>query len=123
MQSHKGHYECETDCIYYQTSKICAHIVVVALKNGDLDKFIARHSKQGYRVNTTELAQSGLPMSSVGKKKAPRKGVSKQKSAKIKKLCAESDDFSCQLFSVLLLPHQCKISFQCQSMSILLHRL
>ena len=32
--------------------------------------------EQNHLVNTTKLAQSSVPMSSVGKKKAPRKGVS-----------------------------------------------
>ena len=85
MHKHKGHYECEADCIYYHTSKICAHVVAVADKNNELDNVISRHSKQNYTVNTTQLAQSGLPMSSV---EGNRKGVSKQKSAKNKKnLC------------------------------------
>jgi len=43
------------------------------------------------------LAQSGLPLSSVGKKKALTKGVSKQRSAKIKKVCTETDKSSWQL--------------------------
>ena len=102
VQNHKGHYECETDCIYYQTSKVCAHIVAVAIKNGDLDRFITWHKKQDHQINTTKLAQSGLPMSCVGKKKAARKGVSKQKSAKIQKICAESDDASWKLRPALI---------------------
>ena len=67
VQNYKGHSECESDCIYYQTSKVRAHIVVVAIRNGDLDRFIAFHKKLEHQVNTTKLAQSGLPMSSVGK--------------------------------------------------------
>ena len=98
----QGHYECETDCIYYQTSKVCADIVAVAITNGDLDRFITWHKKQDYQINTTRLAQSGLPMSCVGKKKAPRKGISKQKSAKIQKIYAESDDASWKLRPALI---------------------
>ena len=91
---HKGHYECESDCIYYQACKVCAHIVAISIKNGDLTDFLSWHKKQNHQVNTTALAQSDLPLSSVGKKKAPRKGISKQRSAKIKKICAETDDSS-----------------------------
>ena len=94
---HKGHYECESDCIYYQTCKVCQHIVAIAIRSGDLSKFLTWHKKQNHHVNTTHLAQSGLPLSSVGKKKAPRKGISKQKSAKIRKICAEADESSWQL--------------------------
>ena len=79
----KRHYECESDCIYYHTSKVCAHIVAVAMTNGDLQKFIDWHSKQQHGINVTSLAESGLPVSSVGKKASKRKGVSKKKSAKI----------------------------------------
>ena len=101
VHKHKGHYECEADCIYYHTSKICAHVVAVADKNNELDNVISRHSKQNYTVNTTQLAQSGLSMSSVGKKKSNRKGVSKHKSAKIRKICVESDKSSLKLRPVI----------------------
>ena len=97
VRIHKGHYECESDCIYYQTCKVCQHIVAIAIRSGDLSKFLTWHKKQNHHVNTTHLAQSGLPLSSVGKKKVPRKGISKQKSAKIRKICAEADESSWQL--------------------------
>ena len=39
-----------------------------------------------HQVNTTKLVQSGLPMISIGKKKATRKAISKQDT----EICAES---------------------------------
>ena len=92
----KGHYECESNCFYYVTCKVCAHIVAIAKKNGDLDGFISWHKQHNHGINATDLAQSGLPKSSIGKKNAPRKGVSKKKSAKIRKMCADSDESSWQ---------------------------
>ena len=62
---------------------MCAHIVAVAMTNGDLQKLIDWHSKQQHGINVTSLAESGLPVISVGKKASKRKGVSKKKSAKI----------------------------------------
>ena len=122
VQNHKGHYECETDCIYYKTSKVCAHIVAVAIKNGDLDRFITWHKKQDHQINTTRLAQSGLPMSCVGKKKAPRKGMSKQRSAKVQKICAESDDASWTLRPALIANSGTVTTVQNQlSMSVNIH--
>ena len=97
VQIHKGHYECESDCIYYQACKVCAHIVAIAMKNGDLNSFLSWHKKRNHQVNTTAIAQSDLPLTSVGKKKSARKGISKQKSAKIRKICAETDDSSWNL--------------------------
>ena len=97
VQIHKGHYECESDCIYYQACKVCAHIVAIAMKNGDLNSFLSWHKKRNHQVNTTAIAQSDLPLNSVGKKKSARKGISKQKSAKIRKICAETDDSSWNL--------------------------
>ena len=44
--------------------------------------------------NATAIAQSDLPLTSVGKNKSARKGISKQKSVKIRKICAETDDSS-----------------------------
>ena len=90
----KGHYECESDCVYYHTSKVCAHIVAVAKKNEDLEKFIAWHKKQLHGVNVTSLAESGLAKSSIGKKASKRKGVSKAKSAKISKVIANASEHS-----------------------------
>ena len=122
VQNHKGHYECETDCIYYKTSKVCAHIVAVAIKNGDLDRFITWHKKQDHQINTTRLAQSGLPMSCVGKKKVPRKGMSKQRSAKVQKICAESDDASWTLRPALIANSGTVTTVQNQlSMSVNIH--
>ena len=97
VQIHKGHYECESDCIYYQSCKVCAHIVAVAKKNGDLDSFLSWYNKRNHQVNTTAIAQNDLPLASVGKKKAPRKGISKQKGAKIRKICVETDSTSWSL--------------------------
>jgi len=120
VQNHKGHYECEADCIYYHSTKVCAHVVAVALKNNDLDKVIAWHSKQNHHVNTTQLAQSGLPMSSVGKKRVSRKGVTKQKSAKIKKMCAESDESSWKLRPAMISSTATSVQNQL-SMSVNIH--
>lgn len=96
----KGHYECESDCIHYHTSKICSHTVAIARRNGELDGIISWHKKH-HVTNATELAQSGLPMGSVGKKKAKHKGVSKKVSTKIQKLCATADESSWQLRAAL----------------------
>lgn len=90
----KGHYECESDCIYYHTSKVCAHIVAVAKTNGDLEKFVGWHKKRQHGVNVTNLAESGLPKSCIGKKTSTRKGVSKKKSAKISKVIARASESS-----------------------------
>ena len=45
VQIHKGHYECESDCIYYQACKVCAHIVAIVMKSGDLNSFLSWHKK------------------------------------------------------------------------------
>ena len=78
----KGHYECDQDCFYFQMCKICAHIVSIANRNGDLPKFIEWFKKQNHGVNATAIAQAGIPLSSVGKKGGKRKGVSKNTSHK-----------------------------------------
>ena len=51
----------------------------------------ARHG-----INATALAQVGFPKVSISKKQATRKGVTKKKSAKLSKLCAEVDESSWQ---------------------------
>ena len=87
----KGHhYQCENDCFYFQTCKVCPHIIALAHRNGNLDEFISWHMGQKYSINTTTVAESGLPKGSIGKKTAQRKGVSKKKSAKIRKVCENS---------------------------------
>ena len=122
MQIHKGHYECESDCIYYQACKVCAHIVAIAMKNGDLNSFLSWHKKRNHQVNTTAIAQSDLPLTSVGKKKSARKGISKQKSAKIRKICAETDDSSWNLRPALAnattVQNQLAMSVNVQSSSL-----
>ena len=61
-------------------------------------------------------------MSCVGKKKAPRKGISKQKSAKIQKICAESDDASWKLRPALIGNSGAATTVQNQlSMSVNIH--
>ena len=62
----KGHYECDQDCFYFQTCQVCAHIVSVADRNGDLPKFIEWFKKHNHGVNATAIAQAGLPLSSIG---------------------------------------------------------
>ena len=96
VRIHQGHYECEADCTYFQTCKVCAHVVATAQRNGDLEDVITWHKRQDHGINATALAQTGLPKAAIGKKQATRKGVSKKKSAKIRKLCAEVDESSWQ---------------------------
>ena len=105
VRVHQGHYKCESDRTYFQTCKVCAHVVATAQKNGDLEKVIAWHKRQGHSINATTLAQTGLPKASIGKKQATRKGVSKKKSAKIRKLCAEGDESSWQPRAALSATH------------------
>ncbi len=61
----KGHYECDQDCFYFQTCKVCAHIVAIANRNNDLSKFIEWYKKQNHGINATTVAQIGLPLSLV----------------------------------------------------------
>ena len=61
-------------------------------------------------------------MSCVGKKKALRKGMSKQRSAKVQKICAESDDASWTLRPALIANSGTATTVQNQlSMSVNIH--
>ena len=100
MHIHQGHYKCESECTYFQTCKVCAHVVAVAQRNGDLEKVIAWHKRQDHGIDATALAQVGLPKASIGKKQATKK-----KSAKICKLCAEVDESSWQPRAALTTAH------------------
>ena len=61
-------------------------------------------------------------MSCVGKKKVPRKGMSKQRSAKVQKICAESDDASWTLRPALIANSGTVTTVQNQlSMSVNIH--
>lgn len=85
------------------------HIVALAHRNGDLDKFISWRLGKKYNINATNVAESGLPKGSIGKKTAQRKGISKKKSAKIRKVCAETDDSLWQSrASAISQPAQCQ---------------
>lgn len=57
VRVHQGHYECESDCTYFQTCKVCAHVVATAQRNGDLEKVTAWHKRQGHGIGTNWIAQ------------------------------------------------------------------
>ena len=46
----RGHYECDQDCFYFQTCKVCAHIVSIADRNGDLHQFMEWFKKQNHAL-------------------------------------------------------------------------
>ena len=78
----RGRYMCDKDCTFFQSTKICAHIIAIVNMEGKLEEFLSTHTKQCSIVNATTLAESGLPHSAIGKKPSKRKGMSKKTSAK-----------------------------------------
>ena len=94
VELRKGQYSCDKKWTYYQCVKVCPHILAVVVKDGKLDNYLARHSKANTKLNMTTLAQSGLPISSVGKKVSKRKGVTKKTSNKVRKIIAEETSWT-----------------------------
>lgn len=70
-----------TGSAFVECMKACSHIVAVALKNGKLPEYLAWHLRNNPIPNMTTLAESGLPKTSIGKKPAKRKGVSRNVSS------------------------------------------
>ena len=69
-------YICDSDCLAYKSSKICAHSVAVAQKNDHLESFLKWFKSQKPQLNLTKLAESGKPTS--GKKGPHRKALTKK---------------------------------------------
>ena len=59
--SSQGQYSCDNGCLQWKSSKICAHTVAVAEKNGDLHAFLEWYICTNQEPNITALAMSGLP--------------------------------------------------------------
>ena len=56
-----GQYSCDHGCLPWKSSKICAHTVAVAEKNGELLTFLQWYIRTNQEPNITSLAMSGLP--------------------------------------------------------------
>ena len=83
-----GGYICDEECLAYKSAKICAHSVAVAIKTGNVEKFLKWHnSKKVGGPNITALAEAKKPKSA-GKK---RKGVTKKSARKIKSIVSDVD--------------------------------
>ena len=84
-----GGYLCDDTCLAYKSSKTCSHTVAVALKTGNLDKYIKWYSTTKRRgPSMTAVAEAGKP-ATAGKK---RKGISKKSSKHIKSVVDTADD-------------------------------
>ena len=70
-------YICDTDCLAYKSSKICAHPDAIAQKNDHLESFLKWFKSQKAQLNLTKLAESGKPSTS-GKKGPHRKASTKK---------------------------------------------
>ena len=72
-------YHCDSECVNYQSLKICSHTVAVAELNGELGMFIELFTKKAKPPNITKLALHGMP-SGRGRKgqQPPRKRVRKE---------------------------------------------
>ena len=59
---------CDEECLAYRSAKICAHSVAVAIKKGNVEKFLKWHnSKKVGGPKITALAEAKKPRSA-GKK-------------------------------------------------------
>ena len=86
-----GRYKCDKECLMFKsTNGVCAHCLLVANLNGEVDTFIQMYSRTKNPINYTQLAQHGLP---VGGKKpsSKRKASSKKTTAKIRKTLTDTD--------------------------------
>ena len=55
-----GKYTCDKNCIQWMSSHICAHTVVAAEVNGELDLFLHWYKINDLQPNITQLAMAGL---------------------------------------------------------------
>ena len=77
--SKAGGFICDSDCLGYTSSKICAHTVAASLKAGKIGDLVTWYLRMKCKPNLTSLADSDKP-ASAGKK--PLKGVTKKVSQK-----------------------------------------
>ena len=86
-----GKYKCDKECLMFKsTNGICSHCLLVSSLNGEVDTFVESYSKTRDPINYTQLGQRWLPVGSK-KKGSKRKASSKNTTAKIRKIIADSD--------------------------------
>ena len=54
-------YHCDARCMHYQSLTLCAHTVVAAHKNGDLEGFIDALAARRVQPNLFQLSKHGMP--------------------------------------------------------------
>ena len=86
-------YICDSDCLTYKSSKICAHSVAVAEKNDHLESFLKWFKSQKPQLNLTNLAESGKPSTS-GKKGPHRKASTKKGTKYIRDILSRAEESS-----------------------------
>ena len=72
-----GQYVCDSSCLQWKSSQICAHTVAVSESNGDLQSFLDWYIASKQQPNYTSLATHGLPAGRGRKGGVPKRQRSK----------------------------------------------
>ena len=86
-------YICDSDCLAYKSSKICAHSVAIAQKNNHLESFLKWFKSQKPQLSLTKLAESGKPSTS-GKKGPHQKASAKKGTKFIRDILSQAEESS-----------------------------